>query len=91
MVNALIMATARRLRVSSTLNTTAELKPLYSEYLDHLHAQRRTQGLETKLLASLKVDRDLLMTYRLDKARAWYETAPPDSFAGTVRGGSGAF
>lgn len=30
----------------------------------------------------MKIDRDLLITYRLDKARAWYETAPPDAFAG---------
>ena len=34
------------------------------------------------MLGSLKVDRDLLITYRLDRARAWYETAPGDAFAG---------
>ncbi len=31
---------------------------------------------------SLRVDRDVLITYPLDKAREWDETAPPDAFAG---------
>ena len=64
------------------LNTTAELRPLYAEYLELVRAQRPTLGLDEKLLSSLKIDRDLLITYPLDKARAWYETASRDAFAG---------
>src|SRR3990170_5619343 len=60
------------------LNTTAELRPLYAEYLELVRAQRPTPGLDEKLLRSLKIDRDLLITYPLDKARAWYETASRD-------------
>ena len=66
----------------SILNTTAELRPLYAEYLELVRAQRPTLGLDEKLLRSLKIDRDLLITYPLDKARAWYETASRDAFAG---------
>ena len=44
--------------------------------------QRTTPQLEEKLLGMLKVDRVLLITYRLDRARAWYKTASPDAFAG---------
>ena len=64
------------------LSTPAELRPLYSEYLELVRTQNHTQELEEKLLRSLKIDRDLLITYGLDKARAWYETARPDAFAG---------
>ena len=64
------------------LNTTGELRPLYAEYLELVRAQRPTLGLDEKLLSSLKIDRDLLITYPLDKARAWYETASRDAFAG---------
>jgi len=41
-----------------------------------------TEDLEERLLRSLKIDRDLLIAYRLDKARTWYQTAPEDAFAG---------
>ncbi len=76
------------------LNTTAELRPLYSEYLELLRRRSSTQQLEQILSRSLKVDRDLLITHRLDQARAWYEPSPPDAiagYAGVVREGSAAF
>ena len=50
--------------------------------MELVRAQRPTLGLDEKLLSSLKIDRDLLITYPLDKARAWYETASRDAFAG---------
>ncbi len=50
--------------------------------MELVRAQRPTIGLDEKLLRSLKIDRDLLITYPLDKARAWYETASRDAFAG---------
>ncbi len=63
------------------LNTTTELRPLYSEYLELVRTRGPTQDLEKKLLRLLKVDRDLLITYRFDKAHKWYEIAQ-DVFAG---------
>jgi hypothetical protein len=44
--------------------------------------RRLTLNVEQTLLQSLKIDRDLLVTYSLDKARSWYETAPREAFAG---------
>ncbi len=64
------------------LSTTTELKPLYSEYLELVRGGKSTEDHEARLLRSLKIDRDLLITYRLDKARTWYRTAPEDAFAG---------
>ncbi len=64
------------------LNTAAELRPIYSEYVELVKARESTMDLEQKLLRLLKIDRDLLITYGLNKARTWYETAPPDAFAG---------
>ncbi len=64
------------------LSTTAELRPLYSEYSNLVRTGRPTEELEAKLLGALKVDRDLLITYRLDQARAWYENASTGAFAG---------
>lgn len=64
------------------LSSTSELRPLYSEYLELIRTRSPTHELETKLLKTLKIDRDLLISYRLDKARSWYETAPRDAFAG---------
>jgi hypothetical protein len=64
------------------LSTPSDLRPFYSEYLELLRTRNSTQQLEAKLLSSLRTDQDLLITYRLDKARIWYKTAPPDAFAG---------
>lgn len=64
------------------LSSTSELKPLYSEYLELVRTRSSTHELEEKLLRKLKIDRDLLIAYRLDEARSWYETAPRDAFAG---------
>ncbi len=43
------------------LNTTAELRPLYAEYLELVRAQTPTLDLDEKLLRSLKIDKDLLI------------------------------
>jgi hypothetical protein len=64
------------------LNEESELNPIYAEYVSLAKSNTSTQEVENKLIRSLRVDRDLLVTFRLDDARKWYETAPASAFEG---------
>jgi hypothetical protein len=64
------------------LNAESELSPIYAEYVDLVKSRSSTDRIEDKLLHSLRVDRDLLVTFRLDEARKWYETVPASAFLG---------
>jgi len=64
------------------LNEETELSPIYAEYVNLVKSGSATDGIENKLLQSLRVDRDLLVTFRLDEARKWYEAAPASAFLG---------
>ena len=63
------------------LSSAAEMKQMFSEIFESSKPGTAAEA-EKKLLSSIKIDRDLLITYRLDKARKWFEAAPPDAFAG---------
>jgi hypothetical protein len=54
------------------LNEPNELNPIYSLYKEAIGQHRETEAIEDQLIRSLKVDRDLLVTYDLKKARQWY-------------------
>lgn len=54
------------------LNEPNELNPIYSLYKEAITQHRETEAIEDQLIRSLKVDRDLLVTYDLKKARLWY-------------------
>ena len=64
------------------LNAESELNPIYAEYVNLVRSGSSTDGIENKLLRSLRVDRDLLVTFRLEEARKWYEAAPASAFLG---------
>lgn len=64
------------------LNAESELNPIYAEYVNLVKSKSSTQEIEDKLLRSLRVDRDLLVTFRLVDARKWYENAPASAFLG---------
>ncbi len=64
------------------LNAQAELRQVYSDYVELVKTGESTLDVEERPLRLLRIDRDLLITYELNKARAWYERASPDAFAG---------
>jgi hypothetical protein len=64
------------------LNSESELNPLYSEYTELVKGNRPADDVEHRLLGKLRVDRDLLVSFSLSDARAWYETAPETVFHG---------
>jgi hypothetical protein len=64
------------------LNSETQLNPLYSEYVELVKGNQPTDEVENRLLRELRVDRDLLVSFSLSEARAWYETAPETVFHG---------
>jgi hypothetical protein len=64
------------------LNTETQLNPLYSEYVELAKANQPTDEVENRLLRELHVDRDLLVSFSLSQARAWYNTVPETAFHG---------
>jgi hypothetical protein len=64
------------------LNTEDQLNPLYAEYVELVKGNQPTVEVENRLLRELRVDRDLLVSFSLSEARAWYETAPEAVFHG---------
>src|SRR3989454_6195616 len=64
------------------LNEESELNPIYAEYVSLVRSSQSPVGVENELLRHLKVDRDLLVTFRLGEARTWYESAPSSAFRG---------
>jgi hypothetical protein len=64
------------------LNSETELNPLYAEYTELVKGNHPTDEVEHRLLGKLRVDRDLLVSFSLSDARAWYETAPETVFHG---------
>ncbi len=64
------------------LNTENQLNPLYSEYVELVRGNQSTDEVENRLLRELRVDRDLLVSFSLSEARAWYDAAPETVFHG---------
>jgi hypothetical protein len=64
------------------LNTETQLNPFYAEYVELVKDNRPTDEIENRLLRELHVDRDLLVSFSLSEARAWYDTAPERVFRG---------
>ncbi len=64
------------------LNTETQLNPLYSEYVELVKGNQPTNEVENRLLRELRVDRDLLVSFSLSEARAWYDTVPETAFHG---------
>jgi hypothetical protein len=64
------------------LNTETQLNPLYAEYVELAKDNQPTDEVENRLLGELRVDRDLLVSFSLSEARAWYDTVPETMFHG---------
>jgi hypothetical protein len=64
------------------LNTETQLNPLYAEYVELVKDNEATDEVENRLLRELRVDRDLLVTFSLSAARAWYDNVPETVFSG---------
>ena len=64
------------------LNTETQLNPLYSEYVELVKGNQPTEEVENRLLRELRVDRDLLVSFSLSEARAWYDTVLETAFHG---------
>jgi hypothetical protein len=64
------------------LNTENQLNPLYTEYVELAKDSQPTDEVENRLLRELRVDRDLLVSFSLSEARAWYDVAPETVFHG---------
>jgi hypothetical protein len=64
------------------LNTENQLNPLYTEYVELVKGNQPTDEVENRLLRELHVDRDLLVSFSLSEARAWFDTAPETVFHG---------
>jgi len=64
------------------LNTENQLNPLYTEYVELVKGNQPTDEVENRLLRELRVDRDLLVSFSLSEARAWFDTAPETVFHG---------
>jgi len=64
------------------LNTETQLNPLYAKYVELVNDDQPTDEVENRLLRVLRVDRDLLVSFSLSEARAWYDTAPETVFHG---------
>jgi len=66
------------------LSSDQELNPIYSEYRKLAQANESTVNLEDLLIQSVKIDRDLLVSFNLKQAREWYESASDSDFEGFV-------
>jgi len=64
------------------LNNETELNPLYAQYVELVKGNQPTDEVENRLLQELRVDKDLLVSFSLSEARAWYETVPETVFHG---------
>jgi hypothetical protein len=64
------------------LNDESELNPIYAEYVALVSSDKSPVEVENELLRKLRIDKDLLVTFRLDEARTWYESAPASAFRG---------
>ena len=64
------------------LNTETQLNPFYAEYVKLVNGNQPTDEVENRLLRELHVDRDLLVSFSLSEARAWYDTVPETLFQG---------
>jgi len=64
------------------LNEEGELNPIYAEYVNLAKSNESTTEVEYKMLRALRVDRDLLVSFKLDETRKWYQTAPASVFQG---------
>lgn len=62
-------------------NESQDLTPLFREYRVLERSGENTRELEERLIRTLKVDRDLLITYDLKETRRWYDGAPEDIFS----------
>lgn len=64
------------------LNSPEELSPFFAEVRRLLALGEPTESLEERLIKALRVDRDLLVTYDIERAREWFEDAPEDALRG---------
>src|SRR4029077_12685956 len=64
------------------LNNETELNPLYAQYVELVKGNQPTDEVENRLLQELRVDRDLLVSFSLSEARAWYDNASETVFHG---------
>ncbi|HZY93748.1 MAG TPA: hypothetical protein VFE98_02675 [Candidatus Bathyarchaeia archaeon] len=64
------------------LNDERELNPIYADYAKLARTNTSTLEIENKLLRSLRVERDLLVSFGMEEARKWYESAPTTAFQG---------
>ena len=64
------------------LNSETQLNPLYEEYVKLVKSNQTTDEVENRLLRELRIDRDLLVSFSLPEARAWYDAAPETVFHG---------
>jgi len=64
------------------LNSAEDLSPFFAEVRQLVSLGRSTTSVEERLIRELRVDRDLLLTYDLKQARAWFENAPEDALRG---------
>jgi len=55
------------------LNTEDDLNPFYAEYVELVKDNQPIDDVEHRLLRELRVDRDLLVSFSLSKAREWYD------------------
>jgi hypothetical protein len=53
------------------LNEPGQLNEIYNEYKDCVKSGRETETAEDRLIKSIEVDNDLLVTYALKEARVW--------------------
>ncbi len=66
----------------AVLNSRSDLSPLYEEYAKNVRSGESVAAVEDRLMRNLKVERDLLVSYRIAEARNWYNTAAEKAFAG---------
>ncbi len=66
----------------AVLNPRSDLTPLYEEYARRSRLGEAVADVEERLMIALRIERDLLVAYRLEEARLWYDSAPENAFAG---------
>jgi hypothetical protein len=64
------------------LNTEDQLNPFYADYVELVKNNQPTDDLENRLLGELHVDRDLLVSFSLSKAREWFDNSTETAFHG---------
>jgi len=65
------------------LNDASELNPIHLEYRKLARTNESMVEVENRLLRTLKIDRDLLVSFNLRQARTWYESATESVLTGT--------